>query len=184
MTGEFQKMGTSLINSSVTNHLRKYFELACGRFVDGDWALATFFAITLIEECAKILYLRDANLQDKEERHGAIDHSEKHFRALVNLLSASDRFDTLPKQWQDEVWSLFSTKRLMQVRNDSLYLRFDSRGRLTVPNQEITTDRAALLVYLSGFVAHELKEFVNIEQQWADSIFQRAEDFRARYLER
>lgn len=171
-----------MLGQSITDHLGKYFELAYSSFEDGDYALATFFAITLIEECAKILYIRDADLSNKEERRGAIDHSEKHFRALVNLFSASDRFDILPKQWQDEVWSLFSTKRLMRVRNDSLYLRFDSRGRLTTPNQEIITGRANLLVYLSGFVVYELKEFVDIEQSWAESILKRAENFRTKYL--
>ena len=50
------------------------------------------------------------------------------------------------------------------------------------PNQVITTDRAALLVYLSGFVVYELKEFVDIEQSWAESILKRAEAFRAQYL--
>lgn len=175
-----------MIDSSVTTHLRKYFELACSRFEDGDYALATFFAITLIEECAKILILRDADLQSKDERQRAVDHSEKHWTALANLLSSSEEFDTLPKRWRDETWSLFDpeSKKATRLRNNSLYLRFDRKGHLTTPDQLITSERAALLVYLSGFVAHELKEFVNIEQQWADSIFQRAEDFRARYLER
>lgn len=171
-----------MLDHSITDHLGKYFDLAINHFVNDDSALAVFFAITLIEECAKILYLRDANLKDKEGRRAAIDHGEKHFLALVNLLSASDRFDALPKQWQDEAWSLFQTKQAMRQRNDSLYLRFDKRGRLMAPNQVITADHATLLVYLSGFVVYELKEFVDIEQSWAESILKRAEVFRAQYL--
>ena len=177
-------MGTTDINSSISNHLRKYFELACSRFEHGDRALATFFALTLIEECAKILILRDADLQNENERHLAIDHREKHWTAFVNLLSSSEKFDTLPKQWQEEIWSLFvpEGKKASQIRNNSLYLRFDRKGKLTTPDQLIKADHAALLVYLSGFVAHELEEYVDIEKSWAQAILQRAEDFRARHL--
>ena len=165
--------------------MSKYFELARNHFEDSDYPLATFFAITLIEECAKILILRDADSKDKAERHRAVDHGEKQWTALVNLLSSSEDFDKLPKQWQDEAWSLFDpeNKKATQLRNNSLYLRFDRKGQLTTPEQRITADRAALLVYLSGFVANELKEYVDIEQNWAQAILQHTEAFRARHLD-
>jgi len=173
-----------LLDHLITDHLGKYFDLAINHFVNDDSALAVFFAITLIEECAKILYLRDANLKDKDARRTAIDHREKHWIALVNLLSSSEKFDALPQKWQDEAWSLFglNSNEATRLRNNSLYLRFDRKGHLRTPNRLVTAERAALLVYLSGFVAHELQEFVDIEQSWVQSILEHAEGFRDKYL--
>ena len=149
-----------MIDPSVTKHLSKYFELARNHFEDGDYPLATFFAITLIEECAKILILRDADLQNKTERHRAVDHGEKQWTALVNLISSSENFDTLPKQWQDEAWSLFvpEGKKASQIRTNSLHLRLNRKGKLTASDQLIKADHTAVLVYLSGFVVYELEE--------------------------
>lgn len=173
-----------MIDPSVTKHLSKYFELARNHFEDGDYPLATFFAITLIEECAKILILRDADLKNKAERHRAVDHGGKQWTALVNLLSSSEDYDALPKQWQDEAWSLFGLNgnEATHLRNNSLYLQFDTRGRLKAPNKIITSDRAALIVYLAGFVAVELKEYVNLDPIWVDSVLERAEDFKTKHL--
>jgi len=171
-----------LLDLSVTNHLRKYYDWALSHYENGDKALATFFAITLIEECAKILYLRDADLKDRKQRQGATDHQEKRLVALVNLLSASDRFDTLPKQWQELAWSWFGSEQLMRLRNDSLYIRFNTEGELATPDQAISLGQAALLVYLAGFVAVELREFVSLGPAWVKYILRRNEAFRSTYL--
>ena len=144
----------ALIDTSVTAHLLKYFELARTRYSDGDWALATFFALTVIEECGKILYLRDANAKERIVRKQAFQHEAKYFTAVVNLLEASDRFDGFPKLWREEVLSWFNGRRLMQLRNNSLYLKFDRNGKFTVPNSTIKSKHAALLVYMAGVAAH------------------------------
>ena len=71
----------------------------------------------------------------------------------VNLLSSSDDFNTLPKQWQDEAWSLFDpeSKKATQLRNNSLYLRFDRKRYLKTPNQLIAAER----VSKGGYPAEE-----------------------------
>lgn len=172
-----------LVNPSIINHLRKYFDLARTHYQQGDLGLAVFFAITLVEECAKILYLRDADLKDKKQRKAAINHQEKRLVALINLLTASEQFDSLPRKWQDLVWTWFSEEYFMKLRNDSLYLRFNYRGELTIPDETIAKEQAALLVYLAGFSAVELGEYVDLNSAWTEYIRQNMEDFRATYLE-
>lgn len=171
-----------LVNSSVTSHLRKYFDLACIHYQEADFGLAAFFAITVIEECAKILYLRDADLKDKKQRREVLSHSEKHLVAFINLLTASDRFDALSKEWQDLAWSLFPSKELMQLRNRSLYIWFNNRKELIVPDETISAKEAALLVYLAGFAAVELAEYVDLDSTWVNDMLQSAEAFRGKHL--
>lgn len=102
--------------------------------------------------------------------------------ALVNLLSASERFDTLPKTWQDTLWSWLGSRQLMQLRNSSLYTRFDMEGHLTTPDENVSPEQAALLVYAAGFVGVELDQFVTVEPEWVLYIGQSAESFRTRHL--
>lgn len=170
------------VDPSITNHLRKYFDLACSHFQEGDLGLAVFFAITLIEECAKILYLRDANIEDKKQRQGALNHQEKHLTALINLVHASERFELLPKESQDSVWSWLGNRQLMQLRNRSLYIWFDKQKGLTIPEQTISHKEAALIVYTSGFAAAELGEYVDLDPAWVHYMLQNIEMFRNKYL--
>lgn len=172
-----------LVNQSVMEHLRKYFDLAATHYDERNWGLAAFFAVTVIEECAKILRLRDANLHDKNQIRDAVNHIQKHADALINLLTSSDRFDTLPANWKDLVWSCFSSEKLMQLRNRGLYLRFSRQKELTVPNENVTPGEAAVLVYLSGFVAVELAEYVDLDLSWVNNISNRTEAFRTKHLE-
>ena len=171
-----------LVNKSTTNHLRKYFDLSLTHYQQGDLGLAVFFAVTLIEECAKILYLRDANLKDKRQRKAAVDHQEKRLVALCNLLTASEQFDYLPRKWQDLAWTWLSEEYFMKLRNDSLYLRFNYKGELIIPERMIAKEQATLMVYLAGFSAVELSEFVDLDQACTEYIRQSIEAFRATYL--
>jgi AbiV family abortive infection protein len=41
----------------VNHHLEKYWSLSARLFQDAEFALATFFAITLIEEVGKVIIL-------------------------------------------------------------------------------------------------------------------------------
>lgn len=129
-----------------------------------------------------MLYLRDANLKDRKQRQAALSHSAKHLDALINLLHGSDRFNALPKEWQDLAWSLFSSKKLMQLRNKGLYTWFNNRKELTVPNENVSAKEAAVLIYLSGFVAVELAEYVDLDPTWVNDLLQSTDMFRGKYL--
>ena len=172
-----------MIDSSVTDFLGRYFELARRLFIDGQYALASFFALTLIEECGKVLYLRGANVRSKEVRREATAHTNKYIIAVINLLTQSDRFDTLPQPLRSEADSWFDTERVMKLRNSALYLHFDMEGQLTTPNQMFERAQAAMHVYLAGFTAVELGEYVKIDNNWINSILESAESFRKTYID-
>lgn len=179
-----------MINASVLTHLEKYFALARSRYEEGDPALATFFALTIIEECGKLLLLRDIAPGDPKERETATDHRRKYTAALINYFTACERYDAWPRTWQDEVWSLLESKdgadwgqKSTWLRNDSLYLHRNRSGRFTTPDQVTNPDRAALLVYLAGQAMGEMVEYIpGVEKDWAEPVIQAAENFRSRFL--
>ena len=113
---------------------------------------------------------------------GAKQHSRKYLVAVINLLSQSDRFDTLPDRLQEEIDSWFDTNRPMQLRNDALYTRVNKQGRITTPDQMSQRSRAALHVYLADFAAVALGEYVDLERSWVESVLQRAENFGTQHL--
>jgi len=168
----------------VTNHLKKYFELSLSRFSGGDYTIATFFALTTIEECAKILQLRDADLKNPKHRRRAIDHKDKYLTAVINLIDQSSQLETLSKKWQDMFYLWFSdVEKLVRIRNRSLYLSFNNAGKFTTPDQAIDVENAALLVYLAGIAMAELEEFISgVEATWAAQILKSAEEFRTQFL--
>ena len=125
-------------------------------------------------------------MENKEERKALRTHSRKYLASLVNLLTASERFDQLPEKWQDDLWSLVDPKlkKLVRLRNNSLYLRFNMKKRLTTPDKAIPRSTAALLVFMAGFAASELKDYVSLDPNWADSVYKASEAFGKQYLNR
>ena len=86
--------------------------------------------------------------------------------------------------WCGVVWSWFGQEAdLANLRNNSLYMRFTRRGRLITPDQVVDVERAAVLVYLSGFALAELDSYISgLQDGWADSVRSKAEEFRVRFL--
>lgn len=177
-------MGKQPEEPRVIKHLEKYLELARSRFESRDAALAMFFAITAIEESEKLLMLRDANLKDNAERKRLLEHSEKCLIAAINLIDASQRLDALPSAWRNEVWSwIAEPAKLVRLRNNCLYFRFHRSGNLTVPEQAVEANRAALAVYLAGMAIAELQEYISgLTPDWATGIRRSAEAFRLQHL--
>ena len=168
-------------------HLQKYFDLACRHFIEGDVALAMFFAITAIEETAKIMILK-GNFTGERDFKGrardALNHQQKHFSAIINLLDQSPQFETLPQEWQDEVWSWIGADGLPRMRNDSLYIRFNKKGQLFIPEQAVEGKRVPLLVYMAGVALATLDDYITgVPASWANSISQAAQEFRRQCLE-
>jgi len=177
-------MGKRLAEPEVIRHLEKYLELAHSRFVSGDAALAMFFAITAIEESGKLLMLRDADIEDEAERKRLLEHREKYLVAAINLIDASERLNALPVVWRNEVWSwIAEPEKMVRLRNDCLYLRFHKGGNLTVPEQAVGMNHAALIVYLAGMAIAELQEYISgLTPDWAMGIRRSAETFRVQHF--
>ena len=177
-----------MINPDVITHLEKYFELSRTQFIEGNHALAAFFAITTIEEAAKLLILegnsseaRDRNELLKESRN----HRSKYFGALINLIEQSPQYETMPPHWKSEIDSWWDADKLMKIRNDCLYLRYGRNNQVTTPQKAIDIELAALLVYTAGVTIAELDEYISgLPSGWKKSILEVANIFRQGYLKR
>ena len=76
----------------------------------------------------------------------------------------------------------FMEENFMKLRNSSLYIRFNSKGELTTPDQAIPIEQAALLTYFAGFTGVELSEYCDVDPVWTEYIRQNTEIFLAAYL--
>lgn len=176
-----------MLAAQVLGHLAKYFDLAVDRFTEGDFALATFFAITCMEETAKILVLRAGSpfeISPDQRMREARSHEDKYHNAVINLLTENPRYESFPKQWQDEVWSWFGEPgKLFVIRNNGIYMLFGSEGKLVTPEQVVDVQQAALLVYMSGIALAELSAYEDVpDPGWFGSISEKAEAFRSEFL--
>ena len=175
-----------MINHDAITHLEKYFKLSRTRFSEGDYALAAFFAITTIEETAKLLILRDTDLPQGNKKRiirETFSHKSKYFSAMVNLISQSPQYERLPEHWQGEIDSWWDTDQLLKLRNDSLYMKFNKSEKLITPKKVISVERAALLVYVAGIALAELEEYISgFPSGWKESTLRVVKQFLKRYL--
>ena len=57
-----------MLGTGARQHLERYWQLSLRFFRESDYALAAFFAITLIEEVGKIVILGNAKLGSELDR--------------------------------------------------------------------------------------------------------------------
>lgn len=78
-----------MIDKEAIEHIENYFNLSQNRFIEGDHALAAFFAITAIEETAKLLIVGGTNLEPRRKAgliKETLNHRKKYINALINLI--------------------------------------------------------------------------------------------------
>lgn len=175
-----------MTNPDVIAHLEKYFDLSKTQFTEGDYALATFFAITTIEEAAKLLILEAKSpegIDSKELQKVARNHRSKYFSALMNLIDQSPQYPSLRQEYEEEIRSWWVTDRLMELRNDCLYLNYDNNNQVTTPQKAVDIQQAALLVYIAGIALAELDEYISgLPSGWKQSMLKANEEFRSKFL--
>ncbi|GAI36741.1 unnamed protein product [marine sediment metagenome] len=176
-----------MINSDVATHLEKYFKLSRTHYTDGDYALAAFFAITTIEEAAKLLITEAKSLNEEDRKRQfrkARNHQIKYSYAMVNLISQSSQYESMPSYLQDEVESWWDFKKLMKIRNRCLYLRYSRNKQVTTPEKVINSNLAALLVCVAGIALAELEDYIcGLPEGWKTSVLEANNAFRQQYLE-
>lgn len=175
-----------MINPDVIAHLEKYFKLSRTYFAEDDYALAAFFAITTIEETAKVLMLEGRSLQNIEGKKllkEAHSHQSKYLDAMINLIDQNPQYESFPPDWKREVDSWWDTNKLMKIRNNSLYLRYHRNNQVAIPRRGIDIQLAALLVYVAGLSLAELDEYINgFPSGWKKSILAVTDMFRRQHL--
>jgi len=177
-----------VIDKEAIEHIENYFYLSQNHFIEGDHALAAFFAITAIEETAKLLIVGGTNLEPRRKASlikETLNHRKKYFSALINLIDQSSYYNykVLPEKVREEVDSWWNLDRLMGIRNSCLYLSFDGKGKPVIPKNSVDFELATILVYVAGVAIATLDEYIaGLPVDWAKSIIDRAELFRSRFL--
>ncbi len=175
-----------MIDKEAIEHIENYFNLSQSRFTEGDHALAAFFAITAIEETAKLLIVGGTNLEPRRKANlikETFSHRKKYISALINLIDQSSYYEVLPEKVREEVDSWWDIDRFMGIRNSCLYLSFDGKGKPVIPKNSVDFELASILVYVAGVAIATLDEYIaGLPVDWAKSIIDRAELFRNRFL--
>ena len=137
-------------------HLERYWHLSVRFFHESDYALATFFAITLIEEIGKIIILANAKLRSELDRKGFYDHRRKYTYAVYTTLLVNSRVSRIygPEESRFARW--FREGDLFNIRNQALYLDLRD-GEIAVPQKVVLREDAFLLVCIAGEVYAEIQ---------------------------
>jgi AbiV family abortive infection protein len=162
------------------DHLWKYWDLARSNFEAGEFPLATFLAITLIEEAGKSRLIRRASAGGFFDCKAFRSHEEKYAHAVISTLLINARVTRIygPEEQRFAHW--FRDGELFQIRNRALYAEFEN-GVVTVPRDVISRDDAFLFVCIAGEVLAEIQgETIGTgPSEWQD-ILSTIDEFRRR----
>lgn len=137
-------------------HLYKYWNLSKGFFLKENSALATFFAITLMEELGKLVILNQENISGVFDKKSFFDHEKKYRIAVYNTIFVNSRVSRIYGQHEEAFANLFKTGGLLPVRNRSLYLS-KKDGSIVTPAEDIDEKEAFILVCFAGEMYAEIQ---------------------------
>jgi AbiV family abortive infection protein len=145
-----------MLTEAAKAHYEKYWCLARERFVSGDYPLAAFLAITLIEEVGKIVVLAAAVGGDADARKELRSHQSKYVNAVGATLAVNSRVSRVYKEDEARFAQWFRDEKLFQIRNSALYLELQG-SKLVTPEEAIDRADALLLVCIAGEVYAEIQ---------------------------
>lgn len=139
-------------------HLEKYWQLSVKLFEELDYALASFFAITLIEEVGKIIILGNKSLGAELDKKGFYNHSSKYAYAVYTTLFVNSRVSRIYGAKEKKFAHWFKKGELFKIRNRALYIELTKSG-IGIPNKNISIEDAFLLVCIAGEVYAEIQGY-------------------------
>ncbi|MBN2410723.1 AbiV family abortive infection protein [candidate division KSB1 bacterium] len=71
-----------MLSLDTQKHLERYWQLSREFYNRGDFALASFLSITLIEEVGKVIILSNKTLGAELDRKGFYNHRDKYIYAV------------------------------------------------------------------------------------------------------
>ncbi|ADZ09770.1 hypothetical protein Metbo_1540 [Methanobacterium lacus] len=146
-------MTSKKLPKDVKNHFEKYWKLCIKFFEDSEYQLASFFAITLIEEIGKLSIIRNKSLGGSFDDKGFYNHHKKYIYAAFDNLSNNYRVTRIYSKKESKFAELVLKKKLFDMRNNSLYLEED----MVTPEKVISRDDAFLLVCFAGEIYAEIQ---------------------------
>src|SRR5260370_833349 len=111
-----------MLNDAARAHLEKYWRLSRERFDAGDFAMATFLAITLIEEVGKVVILEDARMGNLTAKKHFRNHQSKYVYAVSATLAVNSRVSRVYGKDEARFAEWFRNEKLFEIRNSALYL--------------------------------------------------------------
>ena len=145
-----------MLPTQAREHLEKYWRLSVQFFDEGDFALSTFFATTLIEEVGKVVILGNRALSGELDRKGFRDHRKKYAYAVFTTLYVNARVSRVYGDQEDRFARWFRDGELFGMRNSALYMELGPDS-VIVPAQAIDKRDAYLLVCFGGEVLAEIQ---------------------------
>jgi AbiV family abortive infection protein len=163
-------------------HLKKYWSRASDSFKAGDFPLAAFFAITLIEEVGKVVVLGTATLSGELDRKAFRDHREKYAYAVYSTLFVNSRITRVYGILESRFADWFRNGTLFKIRNSALYLEQDG-DHLVVPSEAVSRADACLLVCIGGEVLAEIQgRYTGSGPEEWSNVLRQVDQFRDQYL--
>lgn len=168
-----------MLDDDARRHLEKYWRFSTERFWARDFALAAFFAITLIEEVGKVVILGDAKLGAEIDKKAFYDHRSKYRYAVYSTLVVNARVTRVYGKEEARFAAWFRNDELFKIRNRALYMEL-TETEAAVPEKAIEKTDAFLLVCLAGEVYAEVQGRVTGTgpQEW-QRILAEVDTFRA-----
>src|SRR4051812_203330 len=108
-----------MLSVEAREHLNKYWRLSRQFFNDGDFALAAFFAITLIEEVGKVIILGNQTLSGELDKKGFRNHRTKYTYAVFSTLFVNSRVTRIYGKYEKRFAKWFREDELFTIRNSS-----------------------------------------------------------------
>jgi AbiV family abortive infection protein len=144
-------------------------------------ALATFLAITLIEEVGKVKLIYDAATHSQMDKKKSRNHTQKYAYAVFLTLFVNSRVTDIYGTDEAKFARWFREGELFRMRNRALYAEFRN-DRVVLPDQAIQRDDAFLLVCIAGEVLAEIQgEWLGTgAEQWQQMINE-VDTFRTRH---
>lgn len=145
-----------MLPKQAREHLEKYWILSVRFFEEGDFALATFFATTLIEEVGKVVILGNKTISGELDKKGFRDHRKKYVYAVFTTLFVNARVSRVYGDQEERFAKWFRNGELFGLRNSALYME-SAPDEIIVPEQAISKRDAYLLVCFGGEVLAEIQ---------------------------
>lgn len=144
-----------MLPPTANRHLLGYWDRCRSAFISGDFPVAAFFAITLIEEVGKLPMLafrEPGGTTDRAFR----DHNKKYQSAVGWTLIVNSRVSRVYGKREDIFARWFQDGELMRIRNAALYLEVKG-DRVITPEEAVGGDTAFLLVCFAGECLAEIQ---------------------------
>ena len=170
-----------MLSDNVNRHLLKYWERCRALFAGGDYPLAAFCAVTLIEELGKVPMLSLRAPEEKLRDLGFFDHHEKYVSAVWATLYVNSRVSRIYGEREAKFARWFREGNLFKIRNSALYMSQEGESIVT-PETAVSQEDCFLLICIAGEALAEIQGNMTGTgpTEW-ERLLEEVDEFRQRF---